>query len=243
MRRDRLVTSLVLAGVFPLAVLPVAVVVRAVVDAGPLTPTEALADGAIGVVVPLLVAGLAVLARRREDRALLGLALVGAVVSVPATVGLGLLPALLWLPALVRLEGGGRVTVRGALGMLLVAALGLAALVAPTMHRDPACWTFTETPEGTRTYVEAPVEGRYPAGFSAPGLGFGAMTASGTESAGEVVEIDAETGEPVEPVDEPRRIEGETCVSDRTTIPQALLSTALGLAALAVAAGRPATSR
>jgi hypothetical protein len=185
----------------------------------------------------LLPPALAAVAWRRRDRALLGVAAVLLVPASMGTLGASLLALIAWVAALVRMphRAGFARPAPAAVAAGVVALLALAAMFAPLTYANPACWTYTEEPDGRITYEPAPELIQQPGGFRAPSL-----IRSEERSAG-VVEIDPDTGEPL---DDPAP-SGHVCVSDRTTLPQAGITALLALAsvggAAALGAHRPET--
>lgn len=219
------VTGLVVAGSVVLVALAVVAVVLHVDEPSPLGTVTDLLGATPVLALSLVPAAVALVAVRRADRPLLVVAMVLAVLAAPATIGAGLVAALLWLPAVVRLprDGGPRPASTAAV-VVLVAVLALAAVLAPSVHRDPVCWRFVEDADGQRTTTLADVGGRFPRGFAVPGL-------VGEETSGESVEIDPDTGEPLEGTS----IVGEGCVSDHVRPVEALAGVLFGFGAVGAA--------
>jgi hypothetical protein len=176
----------------------------------------------------LLPPTLAAVAWRRRDRAVLGVAAVLLVPAAMGTLGASLLTLIAWVAAIVRMPHRAAFARPdpAAVAAGAVALLALAAMFAPLTYANPACWTYTEEPDGRITYEPAPELIQQPSGFRAP-----SSIRSEERSVG-VVDIDEATGEPL---DDPAP-SGHVCVSDRTTLPQAGVTLLLALASVGTAA-------
>ncbi|QBI21083.1 hypothetical protein ER308_16885 [Egibacter rhizosphaerae] len=183
---------------------------------------------AVGVPLALVAPALAIVAWRRRDRVLLGVAAVLLLPAIVLTFGASLLATLAWLGALRGMPHRADLArpVRPTALVIPVVGLVAAAALVPAVYQRPMCWTFAEDEDGDRTYELAPelVEGpTYD--LAEPGLSWSTLTSAGsTESR----PAGGDTPDDVVRV-------GDSCVSHRAGPLQAAVAGGLALAAVGVA--------
>jgi len=184
------------------------------------TVPAAMALGGL-LALPGLVAGIAL---RRNDPRLLWPAIVTGLLPVALTLlSVGLvfvIPVLLFVQAALRwpMPQSGR-SWRRALVTLAIPALAVVAGLAFFAHQDPACWDYSENPQGRITYTRAELHSGMQSGWF---VGGGTVTG---------LSVNSDAGES----------NGSVCVSDRITPLEAAI--ALGLIAgagwIALGTSRP----
>jgi hypothetical protein len=225
--------ALIVVGMSAHLLVMLVVMVVGLSEQSPLSVGQRLVDrGGKVVSLGLLPAGLAIVAWQRQAQALLGIAVVmlvpaafvaaaGLVVTLGGfafvTSGTGLLvTAGAWVTAIRRFPRRAARWNRNSRAAIGVGVLAALAVAAPTVHSDPACWSFTQDETGQRTYEPAPELVPDRSGFGWPQF--------------------APTRSWATRFDPDRRVTtGWYCLSDRTTGPQAAVATLLAGAALLVA--------
>jgi hypothetical protein len=173
-----------------------------------------VALGAI-VALPGLVAAIAL--RRNQPRLLWPAIVTGLLPAVATIQSVGLvlvIPVLLFLQAALRWPAPKTTrSWRQDLAPLAIPALAIVAALAFFAHQDPACWNYTEDPQGRTVYM--------PAGAH-PGMQSGWFAGGGTVTG---LVVDSDDGEGA----------GSVCVSDRITPLEAAIALFMIGGAVAVA--------